>query len=286
MNAAAGIGHNGGPPLDDDFSARKPRLTKERRKRLAYEALLAARLLALLMPIPKKRILSTRQGEKGFTLRCLLSSYMVGRRQCPKKYFATLIEAGRDVPGDDEKRVEQWCAESASANGKVERVYHILDLAMDLDLAGIVGFLIALDNGEEPIDEAIDDEEEIEEGDEPEEEEKKAAPWNPVFDSKPDIATILRREEAARVQRRLQEQSDAAAKKRAIAICEKIIKAGTKKGANEEAKKYVKPARLALEEIHGAGIVERGRAPNASKKEKTKARQAEKALTELVGLRV
>lgn len=225
MEAARGIGDNSAHFGEDEPLSETPRkLTKAEKLDWAYQTQLAAKLLAALAGIPKKRVIGKRQGQNGLVLRCILSETMIVRG-CPKHFLARLYDVARDVPGDDEKMVWRW-RDDERLNSEIGFVEAWLNDALNQKLSDTIALCRAM---EEPDDEEVDDEH--------------------VVSIVTRKAPSLTPEEKAYVERRQAEERLAYVKK-LMAICLSTIE----KNQGKQTKEAQKHARHAAKELEALGL--------------------------------
>ncbi len=139
-NPIATIGHNGGPPLDDD------KLPPKHLRNLDIERLRkvekAAKLLSALFKVAKKHILEKRTGgDAGRAIRRFLIYYMRSLGY-PVWECALILELNRKQIGQEEGAYINMLADFPELDKEAERIVTMLDAGLDVDIEAFLSISI------------------------------------------------------------------------------------------------------------------------------------------------
>lgn len=248
-----------------------PKLTPEQKLEMAETVLFSARVIAKFFSRTRKEVMGKRKGDPCMIVRGALNYYLIGLGY-PVRAIAEIEDVDRNQPSDDAEQMQAWAVRNPYIEKTLEDLTSFLDYARRIAPKDFIKTCIA----------------------ELEADRKAKAEARKARKEAEEIAAIADDLKAKGPIRRNKTEAEHLAhegqrvrydivKARSIKICEAVIAKGEEPGANKEARNFARKARLALEEINGAGVMERAKSASASKEDRAAATKTKRALQEIVG---
>jgi len=250
-----------------------PKLTAEQKLEMAETVLFAARVVAKFFSKTRKEVMGKRKGDRCMVIRCALNYYLKGLGY-PVRAIAEIEGIDRNQPSDDAELMEAWASRNPFIDKTLEDLTSFIDFARRIAPKDFIKSCIA--ELEQDRKDKADAKKVKQETTRIAAELAATLPKGPVRRNKTEAEHLT--EEGAKVRRDL-------VKARAVKICMAVIAKGEEPNANKEARNYAAKARLALNEIEGAGLIDRVKSlgDGASKEERAAAAKTKRALNEIVG---
>lgn len=208
------------------------KLTEAEELEFAKLAERAAKLLAALFGVGKKRIIGKRQGDEALIIRRVLFRWLKGR-ECPMKLMARIFGLDRCAPGADAEAMELWEARNPELDAQMEAIADGLDQLLTVRPKRFVSMCmteIEADRAALAAQKTAREAADLLERNDP----------SPKKKFSPEVEAIVARGQKDRAKAKIEQE---------IKNHMAVIREGTKEGASKEAKRDAIKARDAIEAI-------------------------------------